>query len=89
MVLGGLDECGEWTMKQGKEYPYRLCYALASSYLHYFKECHVLSEDANTFPAAPSEWPDVLRDLTSPFDPYLLDACGTVMRNDYVAMGSR
>lgn len=49
----------------------------------------MLSEDANTFPAAPSEWPDVLRDLTSPFDPYLLDACGTVMRNDYVAMGSR
>lgn len=77
--FGGRNSDGKtWKTSKAKAYPPRLCQALAMSHLQHAAaiQCEGYEED-------PAGLDVVVKTLAGDFDPYMDDAQGTTMGNDY------
>eukprot|EP00435_Cladocopium_sp_Y103_P043087 s478_g12.t1 len=76
-TLGGKSN-GAWRTSWAKEYPPRLCQAIAEGHASHYNEVRVQGADPE-----PPSLQKFLDALAKPFDPYLGMTTGTIMKSDY------
>ena len=77
--LGGRDSSGKaWRTSKAKQYPPKLCQAIAMAHLAQAASLHCEGEESD-----PCGLLDVLQSLAQPFDGYMQEALGTEMGQDY------
>ena len=77
--VGGRDSSGKaWRTSKAKQYPPKLCQAIAMAHLAQAASLHCEGEEPD-----PCGLSEVLQSLAQPFDGYLHEALGTEMGQDY------